>query len=60
MLEAALQNLAMAFDALARSAGGNLGGFREKANTDIATAAADLIAGINSANASLKSTTPRR
>jgi hypothetical protein len=60
MLEAALQNLGMAFDALARAGGGDPGGFRAKANTDIATAAADLIAGINSANASFKATTPKR
>jgi hypothetical protein len=43
-------------------AGGDLGGFRATANTDIAAAAADLIAGINSANASFTftSTTPKR
>jgi hypothetical protein len=54
MLEAALQNLGTAFDALGRTGGGTLGGFREKIDTDIAAAAAQLIAGINSANASFE------
>ncbi|HEX4347487.1 MAG TPA: hypothetical protein VHZ73_07935 [Vicinamibacterales bacterium] len=60
MLEAALQNLGMAFDALTRADGGDPNGFRAKANTDIATAAADLIAGMNAANASYRAPTPRQ
>lgn len=51
MLEGALHNLQTAFDSLARSGGGNLGGFRARMNTDIATAASDLIAAIDAANA---------
>ena len=46
MLEQALHSLQVAFDALAQSAGGDLGGFRARMNTDIATAASDLIAAI--------------
>jgi hypothetical protein len=52
MLEAALNNLKVAFDTLAEAPGGDLDGFRAKVNTDIAAAAKELIAGINSANAS--------
>jgi Ricin-type beta-trefoil lectin domain len=51
MLEGALNNLQTAFDALARSGGGDLGGFRARMNTDIANAASDLIGAINAANA---------
>jgi len=52
MLEGALGNLKTAFDAFARSATGDLGGFRDKVNKDIAAGANDLIAGMNAANAS--------
>lgn len=51
MLEGALHNLQTAFDALARAGGGDLGGFRARMNTDIATAASDLLAAIDAANA---------
>lgn len=51
MLEGALHNLQTAFDSLARSGRGDLGGFRTRMNTDIATAASDLIAAIDAANA---------
>lgn len=54
MLEAALTNLEAAFDALGRAPGGDLGGFRAKTNSDIATAAQDLMAGISAANASYR------
>jgi len=49
-LEVALDNLKIAFDVLTRTPG-DLGGFRAQANNDIAAAANDIIAGINSANA---------
>ncbi len=51
MLEGALHNLQTAFDALARAGGGDLGGFCARMNTDIATAASDLLAAIDAANA---------
>jgi hypothetical protein len=52
MLEGALNNLHMAYDALARVGGGDFGGLRAKLNAEIVAAAAELITGINSANAS--------
>jgi hypothetical protein len=51
MLEGALHNLHTAFDTLTRSGAGDLGGFRTRMSTDIATAASDLIAAIDAANA---------
>jgi uncharacterized membrane protein len=54
MLEGALNNLHMAYDALARVGGGEIGGFRAKLNADISAAASALITGINSANASFR------
>jgi hypothetical protein len=53
-LEIALNNLKTAFDTLARAPGGDLGGFRAKANNGIAAAANDIIAGINAANAAFR------
>ena len=52
MLEQSLSRLQNAFDALGRVPGGDLGGYRDKVNADIAKAAADIITGIKSANAS--------
>jgi uncharacterized membrane protein len=54
MLEAALNNLKIAFDTLIQAPSGDLGGFRAKVNSDITAAANELIAGINSANASFQ------
>jgi probable HAF family extracellular repeat protein len=54
MLEGALSNLQMAFDALDRSTGGDLGGFRAKLNADIAAATKDLMTAINTANAAFR------
>jgi prepilin-type processing-associated H-X9-DG protein len=51
MLEDALNDLKTAFDTLARSDGGDLGGYRARVNADIATASSDLIAAMNAANA---------
>jgi hypothetical protein len=51
MLYSALNSLRFAFDALSRTPGGDIGGFRTKLNADIATAAAGLVQGINSYNA---------
>jgi hypothetical protein len=55
MLEQSLTRLRNAFDAIGRAPGGDLGGLRGKINTDISKAAADVIAAINSANASFAS-----
>jgi hypothetical protein len=46
-----LNNLKAAFEALARSPGGDLNGFRARINNNIGAAASTLIAGINVANA---------
>ena len=54
MLEIALHQLEMAFDALASAPGGDLGGFRAKANADIGAAAQELIAGIKKSNAAFE------
>jgi hypothetical protein len=54
MLEAALGNLKIAFDTLAQSTVGDLGGFRARVDSDITAAANELIVGINSANASFQ------
>ncbi len=51
MLYSALTSLRFAYDALSRTPGGDLGGFRTKINADIATAAAGLVSGIDSYNA---------
>jgi uncharacterized membrane protein len=51
MLYSALNSLRFAYDALLRTPGGDIGGFRTKINADIATAAAGLVQGINSYNA---------
>ena len=51
MLESALNTLRSAYDALGRTPGGDFGGFRAKANADIASAATTILGGINSANA---------
>jgi hypothetical protein len=51
MLYFALNSLRFAYDALSRTPGGDIGGFRTKLNADIATAAAGLVQGINSYNA---------
>jgi len=51
MLYSALNSLRFAYDALSRTPGGDIGGFRTKLNADIATAAAGLVQGINSYNA---------
>jgi hypothetical protein len=54
MLSRALQNLGTAFDAIARSPGGDLGGSRRSANHRIAMVAKELIAGINGSNAAYR------
>jgi hypothetical protein len=50
MLERSLHDLATAFDAIARSTGGDLGGARTAAYARIALVARELIAGINASN----------
>jgi len=50
-LETALSDLKEGFDLLNEAPGGELGGFRSKVYADIAAAANDLIAAMNSANA---------
>jgi len=57
MLYSALNSLRFAYDALSRTTGGDIGGFRTKLNADIATAAAGLVSGINSYN--VKYSSPR-
>ena len=54
MLERALTDLSSAFDSLARSPGGDLGGFRAKVNDGITLAAKDVLAGINAAIAGFR------
>src|SRR5215471_17569219 len=51
MLYSALTSLRFAYDALSRTSGGDIGGFRAKINADIATAAGGLVRGIDSYNA---------
>ena len=50
MLERALNDLSAAFEGIARSPGGDLGGARTAANGRIALVARELIAGINGSN----------
>jgi uncharacterized membrane protein len=54
MLERALINLHTAWDSIARSPGGDLGGARTAANAKIALVAKELVAGLNGSNAAYR------
>ncbi|HEY4329471.1 MAG TPA: hypothetical protein VGN88_07025, partial [Phycisphaerae bacterium] len=53
-MDKALDALKNAFDELAQSPGGEMGGFRAKTNEDIATTAAHVIAGVRAASIAAK------
>jgi len=57
-LEGTLSRLKEAFDLLNEAQGGDLGGYRAKVFADIATAAGNVIAAINQANANFSASRP--